>query len=135
MFNYFRALNSMSSNPDFYPGFTNDMGIFNLAYYDINFILPVLMMINNFILIKKIDHPWLINYRNNNLKILYLSFVLGIFTIVWPKSYCLSYLSYSLTHIVVKIIADKIHSRRVRYLSYNSHVERVYRKKVENIKK
>jgi hypothetical protein len=132
MFNYFRALYSMSINSHLYPGLSQDIGIINLATYDAYFLFPVIMIINNYFLIKKIEHPWLINYQKNNLKLLYISFIFGIFSLIWPKCYCISLISYSVTHILIKIISNKIDSRQGSYLSYSSHVERIYRKKVEN---
>lgn len=135
MLNYFRALNSMSIHPHFYENFTNDLNLINLASHDIYFILPVLVIINNFLLIRKIDHPWLINYRDNKMKILYISFILGIFSIFVPKCYCISYLSYCLTHMIIKTIQDYMTKRKESSMTYETHVKRHYKFKVQEILK
>ena len=123
LLNHFRALNCMSRGVNIYPSFEN------LSTVDPYFILPILVFISNFIFLKITRHPWLINYSDR--KLLYLSFLLSTFSIFWPKCYCISWISYTLTHACIYKISNYIYSRK--YISYEEYVAKTY--KFKNIYK
>lgn len=139
MFNNFRSLNVMCKGvteyPQFYPQFNKDVLNWNLATHDSFFIFPIFIFINNFFLLKIIKHPWLINYstEGNKVKLIYLAFGTSIFSIFWPKCYCISWLSYSLTHIIIRMISDQIYKRSKFKKTYEYHVEKNYKYKMEEL--
>lgn len=133
LFNNFRALNSMvKGDSSMYPNFTNDLFGMNLAVHDSTFIFPLIIFVNNYFFLKITNHPWLINYNNNKIKLVYLSFAISLFSIIWPKCYCVSWVSYCLTHIIIKKIMEFIYLRNKRLASYQYHVEKNYKSKIIN---
>ncbi len=141
LFNNFRALNSISKgSADFsdlfrtlYPKFDNDLFGMNLALYDGNFILPIVIFANNYILLKVVNHPWLINYSKGSAKLIYISFLSSLFWIIVPKCYCISWIAYSLTHVTIRLISDYMYKRKKYLNSYEYYVEKNYKKVVEKL--
>jgi len=129
LFNNFRAFNAMVKAED---SFKNDIFGINLATHDSTFIFPVLIFINNYFFLKISNHPWLINYNNDKIKLAYLSFVISLFSIFWPKCYCISWISYCMTHILIKKIMEFINLRNKKLSSYQFHVEKNYKSKIIN---
>eukprot|EP00347_Sterkiella_histriomuscorum_P015910 403355219 len=54
-----RALNTMSNYPQYYPEHISTM-----LQHDPTFIMPMALMLVNYLLLKNSDHPFLINIRN-----------------------------------------------------------------------
>jgi membrane protein insertase Oxa1/YidC/SpoIIIJ len=131
LMNNFRALNSLSKGASD-STFLNDTFLnLNLATHDSLYILPVLIFINNYFFIKVTDHPWLINWsRTGKMKIIYLSLFMSLFSVFWPKCYCISWLSYSITHIIIKLIANYLNKRNKLRSSYKYYLQTEHKKKL-----
>lgn len=140
LFNNFRALNSMSrSSLDASLNISANSHQYldlTLASHDPYFILPLLIMVNNYLLLNIIKHPWLINYHNDpkkHIRLLYISFFSSLFTVFWPKAYIVSWIAYSMTHIVINILSNYFYEYKKLKLSYSYHVDKNYKDKMENL--
>jgi hypothetical protein len=137
LFNYFRGLNSMckASYSTLYPNFTNDLFGLNLANYDPFFVFPVMVFINNFLLLKVTNHPWLINYNSNNKKLISISFVISLISVFWPQCYAVGWISYCITHILITKITNHLCAWKNDKRDYSRYVERTYKNKIEELYK
>lgn len=137
LLNYFRGLNSMSKAGNIYPGFTKDIYGINLALNDTTFLIPIIVFVNNYLLLRISNHPWLINYNmnatNNYSKLIYLSFIMSLFSVFWPKCYAISWISYCITHMVIRKIGDYISQIKYQNKNYSCYVEKNYKKKIEEL--
>lgn len=133
LLNNFRMLFSISQSPGMYPNFNSDtvLGL-NLATYDPYFIFPIIVFFNNFLLLNVSNHPWLVNYSYS--KLLYLSFFLSIGTIFVPKCYCISWIAYTLTHVLILKLSNYAKERRRLKEDYThllskrkKHIEEYYK--------
>jgi hypothetical protein len=124
----------MSRGTEYYPNFTNDnLGLFtlDLSIHDHYFIFPIIVFINNYFFLKYTNHPYLYNYIHlKPQKLIYLSFTLSLFSVFWFKCYSISWISYCITHMFIRIISDYINKRRVMKRSYSYHVDKNYKKKI-----
>jgi hypothetical protein len=115
----------MSKNPDLYEGFEY------LSHHDTTFILPIVICFCTFFFLKVSNHPWLINYTTQKqFKLFLLSFTFSLVTVFWPKCYFISWISYILTHSIIVIIRNLLKKYKERNLSYDRHVEKVYKPKI-----
>jgi len=137
LFNYFRGLNSMckASNSTLYPNFTNDLLGLNLATYDSYFIFPIIVFLNNFLLIKVVNHPYLINFNLNDKKLLSLAFLTSLFSVFWPKCYSICWVSYCITHIIITKFTNYISERQNNKRDYSKYVERKYKNEIDELYK
>lgn len=107
-------MNKINSN---YPFFSNDILGVNLASHDSYFIFPMVIFACNFFVLKTANHPWLINYsynRSNNHKLVYLSFCVSLFSIVWPKV-TLFFLIFDICNrrFFIRIYKNKYHNSAI----------------------
>jgi hypothetical protein len=129
LFNNFRALNIISSDPSLYSGFNLEFS--DLSIHDMTFFLPLVVFLANFYTIKSTNHPWLINF--NTKKLIYLSFCISLFSVFWPKCYCVSWIAYCATHILVNKIYKYLFQKHIARSSYNIHVRTTYKKDLQKI--
>jgi hypothetical protein len=131
LMNNFRALNCLSKEANDSSFFNDTFFNFNLATYDSLFVFPVLIFIGNYLFIKITDHPWLMKLsRTGHMKIVYLSIIMSLFSVFWPKCYCISWLSYSFTHIIIKMVANYVNKRNKITSSYKYYLLTEHKKKL-----
>jgi hypothetical protein len=133
LLNNFRALNTITKAPVLYPGIESDTLLnLNLCIHDSYFILPIIVAISNYLALRSMSHPWLINYNlHSPRKLILLSFTFSLFSVFWPKCYCISWISYCLMNFAINNIANFYSRKTKAKLNYKNYVENNYKSKLE----
>ena len=102
---FYKALNSIAMSAK-----TEDLLYW--SSYDATYLMPIAVMLLNYNLLKKSEHPFLVNIRQMNpfwlqIFVLYSS---GL-AIVLPKTYLIGYLAYGSTHILLRTLKQRFNSQ------------------------
>lgn len=89
------------------------------------------MVLSTFYGLKSTPNPYLINM--GEIKLFYLSFSLGLFSLFWTTPMCYSYVSYTFAHIVINSIRIFALSLRVKQTNYHKYVQKKYRKDISKM--
>ena len=80
--------------------------------YDATYLMPIAVMLLNYNLLTKSEHPFLVNIKQMNpfwLQVLVL-YSSGL-AIVLPRTYLIGYLAYGSTHILLKKLRQRFNSQ------------------------
>ena len=94
----YKSLSVISQYQQYYPEFIV------WSTYDPTFMLPISVMITNYVLLNSSEHPFLINLRNDwttTSKALLCLYSSAAF-IVLPKSFSIAFLGYAVTHLLIR---------------------------------
>lgn len=100
--NFLRGAHLLSTSPQFGQFCSSTTYLTNLALHDPKFITPLLIILANFVILKKSRHPFLININHpgNVFHCFNFAFMSGLIFVPVPGIYHFAYLGLALGHIL-----------------------------------
>ena len=91
----------MANHPSYY---THIQDATLLSAHDPTFTAPIAIMLLNYVLLQKSDHPFLWNIRQNYGFLIksFLVMASSSVAIVLPQTYLISYLAFGVSHLVIR---------------------------------